>query len=184
MSEWKNDNPLLFTGGLPPFDEVKAEHVVPAVESLIAELEAELEALEENVGPHWEESVVPIELMGDRLGRCWGVVGHLMGVRNEEALREAYEAAQPVVVQFSLRLGQSENIHRALLELSESEEAKALSGAQQRILESLLREAKHSGVALAGESRERFNGIAQELAQLSTDFSNRVLDATEAGGLL
>ena len=46
-----------------------------------------------------------------------------MGVRNEDALREAYEAAQPGVVQFSLRLGQSEPIHRALLALSQSEQA-------------------------------------------------------------
>ena len=55
--------------------------------------------------------------------------------------------------------------------------------AQLRILESLLRDAAHSGVALEGEARDRFNEIAQELAQLSTDFSNRVLDATKAGGI-
>ncbi|MEE3328176.1 MAG: M3 family metallopeptidase [Myxococcota bacterium] len=182
MSEWKNDNPLLFSEGLPPFDAVRAEHVVPAVESLLADLETDLGRLEEGIAPTWDDSVVPLEAMGDRLARCWGVVGHLMGVRNDDALREAYEAAQPGVVQFSLRLGQSQPIHRALLELSESEQAKTLSGAQVRILESLLREAAHSGVALEGESRERFNAIAQELAQLSTDFSNRVLDATEAGG--
>ena len=44
MSDWKNGNPLLFSEGLPPFDEVKAEHVVPAVESLLADLEKELKA--------------------------------------------------------------------------------------------------------------------------------------------
>ena len=182
MSDWKDDNPLLFSEGLPPFDQVKAEHVVPAVEILLADLEGDLAELEARISPRWEDSVVPLEAMGDRLARCWGVVGHLMGVRNDDALREAYEAAQPGVVQFSLRLGQSEPIHRALLALSESEQAADLSGAQARILESLLREAAHSGVALEGEERARFNEIAQELAQLSTEFSNRVLDATEAGG--
>jgi len=183
MSKWKNGNPLLFSVGLPPFDEVKAEHVVPAVECLLQDLEGELERLEEEIQPSWEASVVPIEAMGDRLARCWGVVGHLMGVRNDDALREAFEGAQPGVVQFSLRLGQSQPIHRALRMLSESEEGEGLSSGQKRILESLLRDAKHSGVALEGADRERFNVIAQEMAQLSTDFSNRVLDATEAGSV-
>lgn len=183
MSEWKKGNPLLFSVGLPPFDEVKAEHVVPAVETLLEDLEGDLERLEEEIQPNWDASVVPIEAMGDRLARCWGVVGHLMGVRNDEALRAAFEGAQPGVVRFSLRLGQSQPIHRALRALSDSAEGESLSPAQKRILESLLRDAAHSGVALQGADRERFNAIAQELAQFSTEFSNRVLDATEAGSI-
>ena len=117
MSEWLEGNPLLFTEGLPPFHEVRAEHVVPAVERLLAGLEGDLERLEGEIEPSWDASVVPLEAMGDRLARCWGVVGHLMGVRNDDALREAFEAAQPGVVGFSLRLGQSQPIHTALLEL-------------------------------------------------------------------
>jgi hypothetical protein len=38
------------------------------------------------------------------------------------------------------------------------------------------------GVALEGEAKERYNAIQQQLAQLSTKFSNNVLDATKVGG--
>ena len=34
----------------------------------------------------------------------------------------------------------------------------------------------HSAVLLQGEEKERFNAIAEELSQLSTKFSNHVLD--------
>ena len=183
MSERENRNPLLFMEGLPPFNEIDAGDVEAAIASLLAELENELVSLEDEIEPTWESTVVPLESMGDRLGRCWGVVGHLMGVRNEEALRRAYEEAQPRVVSFSLRQGQSRVIYDALSTLSQSAEGERLSRAQKRILTSLLRDAEHSGVGLPDAQRARFNEIAQSLAQLSTEFSNRVLDATEAGGI-
>jgi oligopeptidase A len=52
--------------------------------------------------------------------------------------------------------------------------------AQRRIVEHKIRAAKHTGVGLSGEARERFNAIAEELSQLQTDFSNHLLDATKA----
>jgi oligopeptidase A len=58
-----------------------------------------------------------------------------------------------------------------------------LDPAQQRILESALREAKLSGVGLEGDRRDRFNQLQQALAELSTQFSNNVLDATKAFSL-
>src|SRR5262249_56109079 len=55
--------------------------------------------------------------------------------------------------------------------------------AQQRIVDSLIRDAELAGVGLQGQERERFNDIQQELARLSTAFSNHVLDATKAFAL-
>jgi oligopeptidase A len=41
-----------------------------------------------------------------------------------------------------------------------------------------------SGVGLEGENKERFNAIQLELAELSTKFSNNVLDATKVTGMI
>ncbi len=177
-------NPLLRFGALPSFDEIEASHVVPATEALLETLSAELDAIESGVEPTWAGVVAPLERIGERLGFTWGVVNHLMGVRNSEALRQAHEAMQPRIVEFSLRQGQSRPIYDALVALSEGTEFATLSEGQKRIVETLVREARHAGVALEGEARERFNEIQQEQAQLSTDFSNHVLDATKAFSLL
>ncbi len=177
-------NPLLQRAGLPAFDQIRAEHVEPAIRQLLTELSAELEALEAQVAPRFESIIEPLERMNDRLGAAWGVVGHLMGVKNSDALRDAYEAVQSEVVTYALRQGQSRPIYDALVALQHSGEGSKLDAAQQRIVESLEREARHAGVSLEGEARERFNAIQQELAQLSTDFSNHVLDATKQFSLV
>jgi len=177
------DNPLLAYGGLPPFDRIEPEQLVPAVRHLLAQLTAELERVEADARPSWSAVMEPLARMGDRLGFTWGVVGHLMGVMNSDALREAFERVQSEVVSFGLRQGQSRPIYAALRALRDSADWSSLEDAQQRIIVSMLREARHAGVALEGEARERFNAIQQELAQLGTEFGNHVLDAAKAWSL-
>jgi oligopeptidase A len=174
------DNPLLIGKGLPPFDAITPEHVVPAMTHLLAELDNDLARLEAEVVPTWSGLVEPLDRLTERLSWSWGVVSHLMGVKNSSELREAYEAVQPKIVQFVNKLGQSKALYEAFKVLRESDTWASLDEAQQRIVEAALKDAELSGVGLAGEQRERFNAIQLELAELSTKFSNHVLDATKA----
>ena len=174
------DNPLLIGKGLPPFEAIKPEHVVPAVTQLLAELDEELAILEAKVTPTWSGLVEPLDRLGERLTWSWGIVSHLMGVKNSPELREAYEAIQPQVVQFSNKLNQSQPLYKAFKALREGNAWNSLEPAQQRIVEAAIKDADLSGVGLEGEKRERFNAIQLELAELSNKFSNHVLDATKA----
>ncbi len=185
------DNPLLIGKGLPPFDAIKPEHVVPAMTQLLAELEEELATLEANVTPTWSGLVEPLDRLGERITWSWGIVNHLMGVKNSPELREAHETVQPNIVQFSNKLNQSQPLYKAFKALRESDSWSTLEPAQQRIVEAAIRDAELSGVGLEGEKRvsealsekDRFNAIQLELAELSTKFSNNVLDATKAFSL-
>ncbi|MBW4598428.1 MAG: M3 family metallopeptidase [Calothrix sp. FI2-JRJ7] len=178
-----SSNPLLKGSGLPPFSEIKPEHVVPAVTELITELDAELTKLESNVQPTWSGLVEPLEKISERLYWTWGAVSHLMGVKNSNELREAYETVQPKVVQFSNKLSQSQPVYNAFKSLRNSDTWATLEPAQKRIVDSAIRDAELSGIGLDAEARERFNAIQMELAELSTKFSNHVLDATKAFSL-
>lgn len=178
------DNPLLDrTALLPRFPEILPEHVAPAMEQVLADVEREFEAFEAAVAPSWAHAVEPLERLNDRLERPWGVVGHFLGVRNSDALREAHEQVLPAVVQLGMRIGQSRPLFRALEALRDGPDWASLDAAQRRIVESLIRDARLAGVALEGEARERFNEIQTELAELSTRFNNHVLDATKAFAL-
>jgi oligopeptidase A len=176
-------NPLLIGEGLPPFDQIETRHVVPGIKTLIEELSARLETLEKEVTPTWEGLVDPLTEIEERLRWSWGIVGHLMGVKNSPELRDAYEEVQPLLVQFVSRLGQSKPIYEAFKQIRASADWDSLDPAQQRIVESSIREAELSGVGLEGEAKERFNEIQQALAELSTKFSNNVLDATKGFSL-
>lgn len=177
------DNPLLIGSGLPNFADIKPEQVVPAFNQLLAELDQELTKLETEVQPTWRGLVEPLEKITERLSWSWGVVSHLMGVKNSQELREAYETVQPQVVQFSNKLSQSQPIYNAFKALRASDTWDSLDFAQKRIVEAAIRDAELSGVGLQGEARERFNAIQMELAELSTKFSNNVLDATKTFSL-
>lgn len=174
------DNPLLIGKGLPPFDQIRPEQVEPALNQLLAELEADLSHLETNVKPTWSGLVEPLDRISDRLGWTWGIVNHLMGVKNSSELRAIYEKVQPQVVQFVNRLGQSQPLYQAFKAIRNRQDWEQLEPAQQRIVESAIRQAEHAGVSLEGADKERFNQIQLELADLSTQFSNHVLDATKA----
>ena len=174
------DNPLLIGKGLPPFEAIKPEQAVPAMTQLLAELDEELASLEAQVTPTWSGLVEPLDRLGDRFSWSWGVLGHLMGVKNSPELREAYETVQPQVIQFTNKFSQSQPIYKAFKALREGNDWSSLEPAQQRIVETAIRRAELSGVGLEGEKRDRFNAIQLELAEISTKFSNHVLDATKA----
>ena len=180
------ENPLRAADprALPRFDAVAPEHVEPAIRALLEELSGELAALEKSAAPTWNGVVEPLERIGDRLGTPWGVIGHLLGVKNSPALRTAHEAVQPEVVMFGLRLAQSRPIYDALVALEKSPEFGKLDPVQRRIVGLLIRDAKLAGVGLDGAARERFQAIATELAEHQTAFSNHVLDATKAFALV
>ncbi|MEM8675150.1 MAG: M3 family metallopeptidase [Cyanobacteria bacterium P01_G01_bin.67] len=173
-------NPLLIGKGLPPFNEIKAEQVVPAMTQILQELDEGISKLEANVTPTWSGLVEPLTELEERLSWSWGIVGHLMSVQNSPELREAYEKMQPEIVKFVNRLSQSKPLYEAFKGIKAGAECDKLEPAQKRIVESSIRDFELSGVGLSGETRERFNQIQLELAELSTKFSNNVLDATKA----
>lgn len=170
-------NPLYRPEGLPAFDRIAAEHVEPAITRMLEECEAAFAQAEADVLPTWESAVEHLDALERPLGHAWGIVMHLHGVRSSTPLREAIERCQPAMVAYSLRTGQSRPVYDALQALLSSG---SLSPAQERTVRQRVLSAKHAGVALEGEARERFNAIAAELAQLSLSFSNHVLDATQA----
>ena len=181
--------PLLQGEGLPPFEAITPEQVSDHIPELLEDLENELAdleirleaALSEGRPLGWQEVMEPLHRLEERLRWSWGVVSHLHGVCDTPELREAHASQQARVVSFGNRSGQSAVLHAALLNLRQQG---GLDATQQRIVESELRHMELRGVALKGEEREAFNATSQELAKLSTDFGNRVLDATNGWTLL
>jgi oligopeptidase A len=173
-------NPLLDTRGIPKFDKILPEHIVPAVTQVLKESEIKLSAIESSLSPSWIGLIKPLEELSIPFEYAWSPIGHLLGVKNSEELREAHEKVLPQVVEFGLRMGQSRPIYDGLLAIKDGTEWHKLNSAQKRVVELKIRNAKLAGVGLSGDVKKRFNQISTELSQLGTDFSNHVLDATKA----
>ena len=174
-------NPLLDFNGLPRFATIRTEHITPAVEALLTENRALIKRLTAtSVAATWDSFVAPLEDANEHLGRAWGVVGHLHGVLDSPELREAYNANQPGIVQYWTELGQNLALFEKYKALRASTEFASLKGQQQKIIDNEIRDFRLSGAELSEEKKQRYAQIMDELARLSTKFSENVLDATNA----
>jgi len=174
-------NPLLETEGLPRFSAITPAHVEPAVDALLGDYRARIDALLASDGPRdFSEVVLLGEELEDRLSRAWAPVSHLHGVMDSEALREAYAAAQEKIVDHASELGQNRALYAAVKAVADANGFATLPRAARTLVEHELRDFRLSGVALEEPARSRFREIANELAKISTEFENAVLDATDA----
>jgi oligopeptidase A len=121
--------------------------------------------------------VQPLEEANERLHRAWGVVGHLNAVMNSPELREAYNSNLPKVTQYYTELGQHPGLYARFKTLRDGPEFAGLARAQKKIVENELRDFRLGGAELPPAKKARFS---ERLSQLSSRFSDNLLDATNA----
>ena len=174
-------NPLLETHELPPFSAIQPEHVEPAISQLIDANRNHLQALLSSLQqPTWDNLVAPLEAQGDLLEQAWSPVSHLNAVCNNDALRTAYNNSLALLTEYGTEVSQNTELYNAYQKLADSEEYAQLTQAQKQAVDNALRDFRLGGVALDGEQKKRFGAIQKRLSELSTQFSNNVLDATQA----
>ena len=174
-----NDNPLLHFEELPPFAHIRPEHIEPAIDYLLAENRRRIAALlDEDTDPTWENAIEPLEEWDDELERVWSPVSHMNSVVNSDALRAAYNACLPKLSEYATEMGQNEKLYQVYKRLAES--GQPLNATQRKVLENALRDFHLSGVDLSPEKKARYKEISQQLSQLTSRFSENLLDCTNA----
>ncbi|WP_444929179.1 M3 family metallopeptidase [Microbulbifer sp. SSSA002] len=170
-------NPLLNIPLLPPFDKLAPEQVEPAITELIKTCE---QTLQQGLAtPGWDNTLVLLEQAQDQLNRAFSPVSHLNSVLSGP-WRAPYEAALAQVTAYWTKQGQNRELYDLYLQLIQSPEFEAWPQARKKSLELGVRDFELSGVGLEGEAREKFAANSRRLAELSSQFANNVLDATNA----
>ena len=176
-----HDNPLLADDILPAFSKIRPEHVKPAIETLLADYRKAIDALVAPGGPRDFASVMLTqERLEQRLARAWAPVSHLHSVADNEALRAVYGPAEEELTEHAIELGQNRDLYAAVQALADASDFAALPRPERALIEHALRDFRLSGVALDEPARSRYREIGVTLSRLSTEFSNAVLDASEA----
>ena len=177
-------NPLLSITDLINFPAIKPEHIVPGMKTLIDEAQQTLTAVtQESTPATWDDVITPLERKTLALSRAWGAVSHLMSVCDEPQLRKAYNEALPIVTQFWIGLSQS-TLSQKYKAIKESKEFQTLSPVRQRIINEELIDFKLAGAFLPEDKKAQLKSVKETLAQESQKFSENLLDATNAYGLL
>lgn len=178
MSSPVPENPLLVSSPLPAFSSIKAEHIEPALDALLAKNRERVSQLLDGEELSGSVFLAKMEQWDDELAQLWSPVGHLNGVKNSDPLREAYTACLPKLTAYATEMGQNKKLFQAYEVIASSSDFSQLGAPQRKAVENSLRDFRLSGIALSEEKQKRFGEIKNRLAQLSTQFSNNVLDAT------
>jgi len=171
------DNPLLGHEPLPPFLQIRPEHVEPAVREQLSANRARIDELATVAAPTFASVVEQLEELHHRISRTWSPVSHLNAVLNSEALRTGYNACLPLLSAYQTDLAQSEPLYRAYRTIAE-QEGEALGPVQRQVIAHAVRDFRLAGVGLPAERKARFKTAMLELAQLQAKFEENVLDAT------
>lgn len=173
------NNPVLNRQSLPLFDQIKPDHISPAIESILKEANTLIESLKKKgATASWENFVEPIEIISEKISRAWGQIEHLNAVVNSDNLRKAYNDNLIKLTEFYTNLSQDESLYKKYQSLKDSEAFKSLTSSQKRIIDNVLREFKLGGAELNETDKNRFKAIQEKLAKLSTQFEENILDAT------
>ena len=171
-------NPLLIQSALPLFSQIKPEHVVPAVKQAIEHCRDVIEQVVNQEHYTWDNLIQPIDEADDKFSRVWSPVSHLNSVKNSPELREAYEACLPLLSEYSTWVGQHKGLYNAYKSLKASEQFNQLTKAQKKTITNALRDFELSGIGLPEAQQKRYGEIVAKLSELSSNYSNNVLDAT------
>ena len=182
MSDHNKEKNLFKCQGFPDYESFTPDKINDEFPKVINRLDSEFKDIEKFFYSrsskdilNWDEIMVPINKINEELRWSWGVISHLNSVSNSSDLRIVYSKYLPEVINLGNKFGQSKIIYKTLKKLQDTN---CLDEVKNRILQKEILEMEHSGISLNDIDQKEFNLISERLGDLSTKFSNNVLDAT------
>lgn len=177
------DNPFLTEWntpyGVPPFDQIRTEHYLPAFEEGMRRQKEEIKAIVENAeAPTFENTVEALEYSGELLDRVSSVFFNLSESNNSEEMEAIAEEVMPKLSQHSDDISLDAKLFARIKTVYENRDSNSLSPEQMRLLEETYKSFVRSGANVPAEKQARFREINGQLSVLSLRFGNNVLKAT------
>ena len=178
-----NENPLLSEWntpfGVPPFDQIKNEHYMPAFEQGMSEHKAEIDAIVNNAeAPTFANTMEALERSGATLDNTSRVFYAVAGAHTNDVLDSVRTVVSPMLSKhydyINLNKGLFERVEAIYNQLDESD----LNAEQNRLLSESYKGFVRSGVGLEGEEKEKLQEINSRLSELTTKFGQNVLAET------
>jgi oligopeptidase A len=173
------ENPLLEIRYDIPFAEIQPQHIEPAIQTLLARAEDELQAILRVEGPRTQaNTLLPLDRLGETLNYAYTLVAHLESVVSTPELRAAYNAIIPPITAFSTRVQISAELYQALQEFAATQEASQLSVDWARFLKIRLDEFRRQGADLPPDKKARLQALNTRLSEITTQFEQNLTDST------
>lgn len=165
----------------PEFDKIKDEHFKPAFEFGLKQHDAEILAIANNPkAATFENTIVALEKSGEVLKRAIIVFSNLTSANTNPTLQAIDEEFAPIFAGHSDKMYLNENLYKRIQSISEN----GLDSESKRLLQYYKQNFEIAGANLSAADKEKLKQINQEMASLSTQYSNKLLEARKEGGII
>lgn len=165
-------------GSLPEFSKIEPKHISNAVDEILKSNILAIKKIEKkNITATWENFVIPLEKIDEKISRVWSQVSHLNSVVNSESIRKEYNINTEKITNYYSDLAQNIEIFKGFQRLRERKNYTHLSSVQKKIINDEISGFSLGGVALPKNKRELFKKIKSQLSKLGSKFEENILDS-------
>lgn len=181
----KEDNPFLkefsASNGVPPFEQIKLGHYLPAFKEGIKQQQAEIEAIvNSSEAPNFENTIAAMEHSGALLDRVSSVFYNMMSSNTSEELQKIAKDISPLLSKHNDDILLNEKLFKKVKSIYEQKDKMLLTEEQKALLDKTYKEFVRGGANLDEQKKNQLREINKELSLLSLQFGENLLKETNA----
>ncbi len=169
----------------PPFNQIKPEHFLPAIEEGIKREKAEVDAIVNNPQePTFKNTILPLEKKGEFLRRVNAVFGALNGANTNDELQKINRVTTPMLSKHRDDINLNEKLFERVKTLYNKRDNLKLSAEEKAVIENYYKGYVRNGADLSKENKDKLRKINEELSNLGLKFGENSLKETNAIALV
>ncbi len=178
--ERKIEKALLPKVNYPDFQDIDPDNVLSSLRTIIKEVRTGIKERLEEDNLSFENLVKHREELEDELNKFWAPVSHLNAVSNNEAIRKVHSEGLVEITNLQTEIDQNSDLYAAYRQIENGDYFSHLKIPEQKVVLNAIRDFHLSGIDLPVDQKEKLSELKKEISILGTDFSNNVLDSTQA----
>ena len=165
--------------GAVPFDDIKLEHFIPALDYAIEEAEKSMEIIKKNSDePTFDNTILPMECSTELMDSITSIYFNLMGAESDNEFKELAQKISPKLSAFKNKILLDSTLFQRIKILHENKNDDELSSEQKRLIDEYNTDFMQNGALLNEGDKEKVRLIDEELSKLSPKYSQNTLNAT------
>ena len=171
--------------GTYPFNEIHAEHYMPAFDEAFKQGLQEIDAIVNNpAAPTFANTIEAYEASGELLGIVAGCFYNLTSAETNDTLQQIEMDLSPKMSEYSASIRLNEGLFQRIKVVYEQRDKLKLNKAQYKLLEDIYESFANNGANLSPEDKQTYRELTAKLSQLTLQFGQNVLKATNAWTML
>jgi len=164
---------------VPPFDDIKLEHFLPAIDAGVAQHNSEIEKIIKiDAAPNFENTILPFDNSGELLSKVSRVFSNLNGANTNPEMQKLAREISPKLTKHGDDLSLNPALFKRIKSVYDRRATLGLEADQLRVVEKIYNDFVRNGANLSAQEQIRLRVVNEELSRLSLQFGENVLAET------